>query len=130
MKLLKIINQSYDWNKEFEIFCNEGLVSSDQIELFCSNKHLWGFDCTVTYLNGNVEVRHNITEFHHRYDIDEHDMSHPSFESTDEDAKYFTGGSAFESDIHKTGGTVELNTVQEISIVYATELHDRWNLKQ
>jgi len=96
MKLL-INDAQQNWGKEMEL-----------------NGANFGFDCEVRYKDGWVETRHNCTEFHHLY--------------TDS-AKIRWGSearSAFESDIHGTGGTVDLDEVELIHVRTATKKNSQY----
>ena len=62
-------------------------------------KKNYGFDVKIKYRNGRKETRHNITEIHYNY---------PSA---------FGDSIAFESDIHGTGGTIQIGEIKEFEAV-------------
>jgi hypothetical protein len=66
-----------------------------------------GLDCYITLNNGEQQIRRNCTEFHHRFD-----------------SMGSVPASAFESDIHSTGGTIDLDKVVSIEVVMASKLHE------
>lgn len=83
------------------IFLGTELDVNKEHELFPTNKTL-GFDAIIVYKDGHGEVRHNLTEVHHLYK--------PSFEPS----------IAFESDIHGTGGTAKVESIDTVVVVLAT----------
>jgi hypothetical protein len=120
MKKLTVLGEDKDWNKELEIFHKD-----------CDAPH--GFNCKIAYIDScriKEETRHNCTEFHHRYDFDADFIKDPDYETGGTDhnhpAYFYTGSSAFESDIHRTGGTVKLSQVKSIEITIADKLNDSY----
>lgn len=120
MKKLTVFGKNKDWNKELEIFHEDYDAP-------------YGFNCKIIYIDSyriKEETRHNCTEFHHRFDIkfnDEIDPNmrkHSSWEQPMD--RELTDNSAFESDIHSTGGTKRLSYVQSIEITIADKLNDSY----
>lgn len=89
------------------IFLGTELDVKKEHELFPTDKTL-GFDAIIVYKDGRGEVRHNLTEIHHLYKTP------------------FEPSIAFESDIHGTGGTVKLETIEVVVIVLATIKADEY----
>ena len=83
------------------IFLGTELDVKKEHELFPTDKTL-GFDAIIVYKDGRGEVRHNLTEVHHLY-------SSP-----------FEPSIAFESDIHGTGGTAKVESIDTVVVVLAT----------
>jgi hypothetical protein len=91
--------------------------SSKEIEIISDKE--FGMKATIIYkkecYDGNTEVRNNLTEFHHLYNKDRvNELKHPEL--------YYE--SAFESDIHGSGGTKYIKRLDSITIEYDTKLHD------
>ena len=104
MKTFKALDHSINWSQELEIISN--------------NSQPYGFDVTITYTTESIakwnklgldlsepEIRHNCHEVHHNFR---------------------KGMSAFESDIHSTGGCLEHYELQSIVVNVATKLHDNY----
>ena len=95
---LVVFGQKQAWGQELEILINHSPL---------------GIDCVLTYKDGEsrtkTETRHNCTEFHHRFD---------SFNGR--------ASSAFESDIHSTGGTVDIDRLESIEIRMADRLNESY----
>jgi len=87
------------------IYLGDSINSNLEYELIPSNLEL-GFDCIVIDNNNNATIYHNCTEVHHRYD------------------NLFGSWTAFESDIHSTGITVELPKISSIIIVNSAQKHE------
>lgn len=79
---------------------------SDEIELTVGSE--FGLNCTLFMKDGKISYRRNCTEFHHRFKEGIGDRE----------------ASAFESDIHSTGGVVELDKVDRIEVELASHLYD------
>ena len=75
-----------------------------EIELF--NETEFGMNITIMFEDGHQEQKYNCTEFHHRYNRFTNDIR-----------------TAFESDIHSTGGTREIYKMASITIVKAEKKH-------
>ena len=121
MKLI-IDNIEHDWNTEIEIINEE-----------------FGFDCIIKYkdnmMNGNkpsifagqTETRNNCTEFHHRYNTGQRERMVEDYDwnekQLDENLPF---RSAFESDLHGTGGTKVLDHIESITVTTATKLHENY----
>ncbi len=84
------------------IFLGTELDVKKEHELFPTDENL-GFDAIIVYKDGHGEVRHNLTEVHHLF------KGHT-----------FEPGIAFESDIHSTGGTAKVESIDTVVIVLAT----------
>jgi len=98
------------------IFGKEHPVDKE-IELFDDSE--FGMDCVIRYRDdidrhytGITETRHNCTEFHHLYNI--------------EDKQFDRLSSAFESDIHGTGGTKDIELIEWIQVTKATKKHETY----
>jgi len=95
MERLTIFNVDYKVDEEVEMFGKDLVFGMD---IFIKYK----LDISKPWA-GLVECRHNCTEFHHLYNIKEKaDFEEPS--------------SAFESDIHYTGGTKNVNQIEWIIV--------------
>lgn len=68
----------------------------------------FGMDVIIHLKDGTSQTRNNCTEFHHRFD------------------SVIAESSAFESDIHSTGGTMELKRIDKIEVVLATKKHENY----
>lgn len=77
-----------------------------EIELIFNSDY--GMNVKLTYLNNNVQNIFNITEFHHLFDANR---------------------CAFESDIHSTGMTHNINDLKSIEINLATKLHKGYHFE-
>ena len=94
---LKVLGNKMNWDNELEI--------KDPSE--------FGMDVIIHLKDGMISIRHNCTEFHHRYER----MGEPC--------------SAMESDIHGTGGTVELSRVKMITVLDSTKKHEHhWGITE
>ena len=112
-KSLIIFNVETDWFSELEL--------KDDSE--------FGMDAEIFFTSGRSEIRHNLTEFHHRYDREWNTnwRNHPEFEmGLPNHMGGMTDESAFESDIHGTGGTIPLSKVQMIVIKKATSKNEEY----
>ena len=93
-------------------------------ELELDDNSEFGMDITIEYVDGfhqrddNVDVRQNCTEFHHLYNKKSCD------EFKDEFHLMMGYRSAFESDIHGTGGTRDVFNIKTITVRLSTELHE------
>lgn len=92
-----LIGMSLDTTKEFELLLIDSKV--------------YGYNCDLVYgekNNGDKETRYNCTEIHYRYDPENERI-------------------AFESDIHHTGSTRNIEDLESIHIYDAFEKHsDHW----
>lgn len=79
----------------------------DEIEINLNNE--FGLDCVIFLKDGGISYRRNCTEFHHRF----------------KEGIANREASAFESDIHSTGGVIELEKVDRIEVSLATHLSDQ-----
>ena len=79
------------------IYLGTELNVNNEAELFAENK--LGLDAIIVYNDGRVETRNNLTEIHHLYKTP------------------FKPSIAFESDIHSTGGTVDIEKINIVVIV-------------
>ena len=77
-------------------------------ELEVISEDEFGMDITIHMVDGTKQTRHNCTEFHHLFD------------------SYFEQASAFESDIHSTGGTIDLKRMTKIEVIKATKLNETY----
>lgn len=66
-----------------------------------------GMNVYILYKNGDREIRNNVTEIHYNF---------PSVVSEEVGDRV-----AFESDVHGTGGTVRVDTIQEFEAVAANK---------
>jgi hypothetical protein len=82
---------------------------TSEIEIF--NDSEFGMDVVICRYDDGIEVRRNCTEFHHLFD-------------TKEEILFSHCASAFESDIHTTGGTISYDKIKWIIVEHATKLHD------
>lgn len=73
----------------------------------------FGFDVIIAGNRGVAIKLNNITEVHHLYNLDGGDERSPM--------------TAFESDIHSTGFTVDATTLKSIEIVEATKLSEEFS---
>jgi hypothetical protein len=103
MKKLIIFGQNFDVDSELELKVN------DELGLDCHIKFKDDIDAPWA---GKVEVRHNCTEFHHLYNF--------------EDRSFDKMSSAFESDIHCTGGTKSVSDIEWIVVVKAIKLNSEY----
>ena len=96
------------FGKEINSGCELELILNDE----------FGLDITIKYIddvyNGVEDIKHNCTEFHHRYN-EEWGKDYPDEVS-----------SAFESDIHSTGSTRRVNMIEWIKVEKANVLHDNY----
>ena len=88
------------------IYLGTELNVNNEIELFAKND--LGFDAIIVYNDGRVETRNNLTEIHHLF----HTPFLPSI--------------AFESDIHGTGGTVEIYRINIVVIVLSANKSENY----
>lgn len=92
-------------------------VNTEEIEIFAENSK-YGFNVTVIYnkddwrFKYNPQVHHNVTEVHWLYNKEDEGQF-----------TFYKPGVAIESDIHNTGGTRELESIEYILIEVATELN-------
>jgi len=63
-------------------------------------------------IESTIQTRHNCTEFHHRYNNSERVFGETC--------------SAFESDIHGTGGTMKIDIIEWIRVDSATKLNENY----
>lgn len=105
-KKLLLFGAELDWDKEYEIF-----FDGKGVNIEVSIKELVRKDYTLPPI---VETRHNCTEFHHRFNKKEN-----LYNSDDND-------SAFESDIHGTGGTKRVGDINWIKITKANIKHKNY----
>lgn len=100
--MLNIFGKTHNWMEE--------------IELFDDSKY--GMDITIVYKEGSwcegTDVRHNCTEFHHRYNKKTNEKMNKEM-----NGGMMSDSSAFESDIHQTGGTMPVENIESITIVKA-----------
>lgn len=94
------------------IYLGEELDSSVEHELFYDEaEHPYGFNAILTYKDGEtkpehkVNTHHNCTEVHHLYN----DLGTINNEKR----------IALESDIHRTGGTRDINRLESVEITVA-----------
>lgn len=90
-------------------------VWTEEIELFSTNE--FGMNITICYdwFDGfrTTETRHNCTELHHLFDK--------------KDSRWFHElSSAFESDIHGTGGTKSVKNLRWIKLEQALKIHKEY----
>ena len=75
-----------------------------------------GYNCFIKLNDGrDDDYRYNCTEFHHLYNM-----------------KYASSrglSSAFESDIHGTGGTLDIRDIDSITIVDALKIHTEYGVE-
>ena len=86
------------WTEELEIFNEE-----------------FGFNVEITYKDGVIQTRNNCTEVHHSYE------SCYTLISVENKKR-----SAFESDIHRTGGTVAVHEMNKIVVTTATKIEESY----
>tara|TARA_R110002126_G_scaffold271729_1_gene415620 strand:+ start:356 stop:688 length:333 start_codon:yes stop_codon:yes gene_type:complete len=108
---LLINGVEHQWDKEIEI-------TRDEL----------GFDCTITFkadspFGDTVQVRRNCTEFHHLYNKRQQDDLVKVIVTTDYVVEY---SSAFESDIHSTGGTHRVSYIESIVVDDSKVIHDKY----
>jgi len=101
------------------IYLGKELNPSEEHELFSENE--FGFEIDIKYTGESWYPKKeqkvfNLTEFHWRYtDI---------FNETPSD------GVAFESDIHTTGFTRKIDTIEKVEIRLAEKLYESFSLLQ
>jgi hypothetical protein len=95
MSMLIVFGVQQSWSEELEVMMN---------------KHPFGMDCLIVYKDGKNEWRRNCTEFHHKFG---RSMTGIGFDS------------AFESDIHSTGGTVAMDKIERIDVIMSERLYDQ-----
>lgn len=88
----------------------DGVEEPWSMELEIFNEE-FGFNVEITFKDGFVQTRNNCTEVHHLYQ---------SIITTK------TKRSAFESDIHRTGGTVAIEEVDKIVVTTATKIEESY----
>lgn len=97
-------------------------INADELEMFFDTEdYPFGVNATVRFkqnsvYEGHVGVYHNLTEVHWLYNT-ELSKKWPDIEEL---------GVALESDIHGTGGTRKLVSIDSIEIVPATKKHKNW----
>lgn len=77
-----------------------------ELELFDASD--FGMTCVIIRKSGEVSVRNNCTEFHHKY------------------GGVFEISSAFESDKHMTGGTVPVADIRTIVVYRAHRFNEEY----
>jgi len=88
--------------KQTLILFGAELDFNNEIEILSKDK--FGMDITIEFKGiTKPEVRHNCTEFHHMFKTK------------------FAPSSAYESDIHSTGGVIANEHVTKITVVKATK---------
>lgn len=95
MGTLTINGVQHDWNKELELFFEEGFGVHAVVVMSENDPHN----------AGETFHKRNLTEFHHLYNAGRGDKPQ----------------SAFESDIHGTGGTLYLYRMESITITDETQ---------
>jgi hypothetical protein len=111
MSKLIVFGRELNWDDEHEITL-EGYGMNIEISV----KELKRPDYTI---KAEVETRHNCTEFHHRFDKMRR-VTDKIYIDSDED------NSAFESDIHSTGGTKRVGDINWIKVTVAEEKHKEY----
>lgn len=92
------------------------ISSEHEVELIINDD--FGLDITIKYIediyDGVEDTKHNCTEFHHLYNIDDKEKFPDRLSS------------AFESDIHSTGSTRNVNEIEWIKVEKALVLHEKY----
>lgn len=97
------------------IYLGQELDVEKEHELFAKNEFGFKIDIQHTqesWYSVKADTAYNCTEFHWRYNND------------DEFVKYKSV--AFESDIHGTGFTRQINTIESVTITVADKLYDNF----
>ena len=122
MKQLIIFGKEHDINTEIEIIDESefGMRAEIHINIEQYIKDIKdsydsaNIDLYLTRIN-KIEIRNNLTEFHHLFNRNE---NYIILKEEDD--------SAFESDIHGTGGTKKLKYIDKIIITKAEKLYDEY----